>query len=87
MPKTTTHRTKTITVRVGPSLRADLHHYATLREMSVSEFVRYCAMLYMNTTPADPDEDDFDGDEEYQRGQHDLAQTGDYLEIAQVKRG
>lgn len=58
MPQTTTHRTKTITVRVGPNFRAMVKEYAAMREMSVGEFVRYCTMLYMDTTPADPEEND-----------------------------
>ena len=88
MPKTTPHRTKTITVRVGPKLRAELQRYAELREMSVGEFVRYCALVYMDTTAADPDADlAIDPDEEYQRGQRDLAQSGGALVVGEVRRG
>lgn len=83
MPKTTTHRTKTITVRVGPNLRAELERYATLREMSVGEFIRYCAMVYMDTTPADPDEDPEPGD----RVSVEELAAQPPLEIAQVRRG
>ena len=56
MPRTATHRTQTITVRLGPNLKAELERYAKLREMAVGEFMRYCALLYMDTTPADPDD-------------------------------
>jgi hypothetical protein len=85
MPKTTIHRTKTITVRVGPNLKAELDRYAALREMSVGEFVRYCALLYMDTTPADPDEEPEPvedlGDPESWGG------PDQRLEVGTVKRG
>ena len=52
MPKGT-GRTQTITIRVGPRLRSQIEEYASAREMSVGEFVRYCVLVYMDTTPAE----------------------------------
>lgn len=83
MPTTKTHRTKTVTVRVGPRLRADLERYAELREMSVGEFLRYCALVYMDSTPSDPDE--MDGYSAWASDEEEAANTP--LEIARVKRG
>lgn len=55
MPRTQTTKPETLTVRLGPKTRADAERYAELREMNLSEFVRYCVRLYMDSTPEDPD--------------------------------
>jgi predicted HicB family RNase H-like nuclease len=41
----------TLNVRVGPKLDRAVKLYAEAREMTVSEFVRYCLKTYIDTTP------------------------------------
>jgi hypothetical protein len=57
MPKTTSGRATTITVRVGPNMKRDIQAYADAREMALGEFVRYAVWLYMESTEIDPNDD------------------------------
>ena len=47
----TSGRTQTITIRVGPNLRSDLESRAASREMSISELVRYAVNYYLDAVP------------------------------------
>jgi hypothetical protein len=78
MPKQIT-KPATITVRVGPNLRSSINEYAKLREQTPSEFIRYCVLLYMDSTPTNPDDDWSD----------DTSTNGaeGELEIASIKHG
>lgn len=88
MPTKSSTRTKTLTVRVGPSMRQAISDYASAREMTDGEFVRYCVRFYMDTVDLDPESDGIESDEEYERGQQDLAESGESrLEIARLRRG
>ena len=56
MSKTPTKRpTKSapLNVRTTPAQRELIDRYAAAREMSPSEFVRYCVRVYTDTTPED----------------------------------
>jgi hypothetical protein len=51
MPAQGSARTKTLTIRVGPSLKSQIDAYAEAREMTAGEFVRYAVLVYMDSSP------------------------------------
>jgi hypothetical protein len=50
VPKSTWQNGANLSVRVSPEMEAEIRAYAHERGMSVSEFLRYCAWSYMDTT-------------------------------------
>lgn len=82
MPTQGSARTKTLTIRVGPNLKGQIDAYAKAREMTAGEFVRYCVLVYMDSTFTDPDE--WDGAEP--PSEEEMAAQPP-LEIGEIRRG
>jgi len=56
MPKTTSNKSATVTIRLGPQTRELAERYAKAREMSLGEFLRYTFQVYADTTPEHPED-------------------------------
>ena len=50
-------KTRTLTIRLGPTLRENLEKAAADAEMALGEFVRYVLADYLKPTQGDPNVD------------------------------
>jgi hypothetical protein len=89
MPKTSSNRTATVTIRVGPTAKDTIREYAKARDMTLGEFVRYCVWTYMDQTTLhdDPEQDMQDELAEWSRKNPEASRAGRRVELGEIRKG